>query len=84
MNDSYLDMESRRAEQSRISANLLMRMNECLQESDQEHLFAPALSRARITQGNIRDGREIEQHQLDSVLEEILRDVPDILSLIHI
>jgi AraC-like DNA-binding protein len=78
MNSSYLDMESRQAEQSRISANLLMRMSECLQQSGQEHLFAPALRRARIAHQNIRSGRDIGQHQLDTALEEILRDVPDI------
>jgi AraC-like DNA-binding protein len=78
MTNIALSIESRKAEQSRISANFLTRMSEALATPEQQALFAAALRRAGISQTNIHEGRDIEQQQLDRVLQEMLKHVPDI------
>ena len=73
-----ITMESRRAEQSKITANWIMRMRECLSDSDQEQFLSEALLSAGITEGDISGHRHIEQQQLDRALQIVLRKVPDI------
>ncbi|MDH3553325.1 MAG: AraC family transcriptional regulator, partial [Gammaproteobacteria bacterium] len=71
-------MESRRAEQSKITANWIMRMRECLSDSDQQQYLMDALLSAGITEGDLAERRNIEQQQLDRALELVVRKVPDI------
>lgn len=71
-------LESRRAEQSKITANWVMRMRECLSSTEQHQLLADALRAAGITQSDLAERRNIEQHQLDRALQLVLRKVPDI------
>jgi AraC-like DNA-binding protein len=71
-------MESRRAEQSKITANWIMRMRECLGDSDQQQYLSDALLSAGITEGDLAERRNIEQQQLDRALQLLLRKVPDI------
>ena len=78
MNEFALNMETRQAEQSKISANFLQRMRDALPESDQQDLLRTALQRAGISERNIAERRDIEQQQVDRVLQYVLRDVPDI------
>lgn len=78
MIEPVLTIESRKAEQSKISANLLLRMSEALQEPGQQELLTAALRRAGISQKNIHERRDIEQQQVDRVLQDLLRNVPDI------
>jgi len=73
-----ITMESRRAEQSKITANWIMRMRECLNDTDQRRYLSDALQSAGITEGDIAERRNIEQHQLDRALQLVLRRVPDI------
>jgi AraC-like DNA-binding protein len=69
---------SRRAEQSKISANFLARMAEALREPEQQRLLDAALRRAGISHQNIHERRDIEQQQVDRVVQDVLRHVPDI------
>jgi AraC-like DNA-binding protein len=78
MNESGITMESRRAEQSKITANFIMRMRECLGDSDQQQYLTDALLTAGITERDIAERRNIEQQQLDRALQLVLRKVPDI------
>ncbi|MGB5627233.1 MAG: AraC family transcriptional regulator ligand-binding domain-containing protein, partial [Woeseiaceae bacterium] len=78
MVESAITMESRRAEQSKITANWIMRMRECLSDSDQQQYLSDALLSAGITEGDLAERRNIEQQQLDRALELVLRKVPDI------
>jgi AraC-like DNA-binding protein len=78
MYDIPLNFESRKAEQSKISANFLTRMAEVLREPEQHRLYEVALSRAGINQNNIIERRDIEQQQVDRVVQDMLRNVPDI------
>ena len=78
MNDISLNIESRRAEQSKISANFLTRMAEVLREPEQQRLLEAALGRAGISFRNIHERRDIEQRQVDRVVQDVLRYVPDI------
>ncbi len=71
-------MESRRAEKSKITANWIMRMRECLGDSDQQQYLSDALLGAGITEGDLAGRRNIEQQQLDRALQLVLRKVPDI------
>ena len=78
MNDIGLNMETRRAEQSKISANFLMRMGEALPDPQQQELLSIALRRAGVTQRDLSERRNIEQQQVDQVLQALLPYVPDI------
>ena len=78
MSEIALNIESRKAEQSKISANFLTRMREALPEPDQQRLLDTALRRAGISQKNIHEHRDIEQQQVDRVVQYVVRDVPDI------
>jgi len=78
MVENGITMESRRAEQSRITANWIMRMRECLGDSDQQQYLSDALLSAGITEGDIAEQRHIEQQQLNHALQTVLRKVPDI------
>ena len=71
-------IESRRAEQSKITANWIMRMRECLSDADQQQYLSDALRSAGITERDLAERRNIEQHQLDRALQLVLRKVPDI------
>jgi AraC-like DNA-binding protein len=73
-----ITIESRRAEQSKIAANWIMRMRECLGDGDQQQHLSDALRSAGITEGDLARGRNIDQHQLDKALQVVLRKVPDI------
>ena len=78
MVESGITMESRRAEQSKITANWIMRMRECLGDSDQQQYLSDALLSAGITEGDLAERRNIEQQQLNRALELVVRKVPDI------
>jgi len=78
MIERAITMESRRAEQSKITANWIVRMRECLSDTDQRQHLSDALLAAGITEGDIAERRNIEQHQLDRALQLVLRKVPDI------
>lgn len=78
MYDISLNIESRRAEQSKISANFLTRMAEVLREPEQQRLLEAALGRAGISFKHIHEHRDIEQRQVDRVVQDVLRFVPDI------
>jgi AraC-like DNA-binding protein len=78
MVENGITMESRRAEQSRITTNWIMRMRECLVDSDQQQYLSDALLSAGITEGDIAERRNIEQRQLTQTLQLVLRKVPDI------
>ena len=67
MNDLSLNIEPRRAEQSKISANFLSRMAEVLREPEQQRLLEAALGRAGISFRNIHERRDIGQRQVDQV-----------------
>ncbi len=71
-------LESRSAEQSKITANWIMRMRECLSDVDRQEFLADALRSVGITDGDLAERRNIEQPQLDHLLQLILRKVPDI------
>lgn len=71
-------LDSRRAEQSKITANWIMRMRECLSDVDQQTYLADALRTAGITDSDLAERRNIEHDQLDRVLQLVLRKVPDI------
>jgi len=71
-------IESRRAEKSKITANWIMRMRECLSDAEQQRYLMDALHSAGITDGDLAERRNIEQHQLDRALQLVLRRVPDI------
>jgi AraC-like DNA-binding protein len=73
-----LSVESRRAEKSKISANWIGRVRQCLAEDDQQQLLESALAAAGIAGGDLASRRNIEQRQLDMVVEHILPHVPDI------
>jgi AraC-like DNA-binding protein len=78
MIEGGITMDSRRAEKSKITANWIMRMRECLSDSDQQQYLSDALLSAGITEGDIAERRNIEQQQLDQALQLVLRKVPDI------
>jgi AraC-like DNA-binding protein len=78
MNNIALNIESRKTEQSKISANFLSRMAEVLREPEQQRLLDAALRRAGISLKNMHERRDIEQWQVDRVVQDVLRDVPDI------
>jgi AraC-like DNA-binding protein len=78
MNEFALNMETRRAEQSKISANFLMRLGEALPTPEQQQLLGSALRRAGVTHENLSERRDIEQNQVDRVLQFVLRKEPDI------
>ena len=73
-----ITMESRRAEKSKITANWILRMRECLSDSDQQRYLSDALLSAGITEGDLAERRNIQQQQLDRALQLVLRKVPDI------
>ena len=71
-------MESRRAEQSRITENWIMRMRECLGDGEQQQYLTDALLSAGISESDLAERRHIEQQQLSRTLQTLLRKVPDI------
>ena len=73
-----ITMESRKVEQSKISANWIMRMRECLEDSDQQKHLSNALRQAGITERDLAEGRNIQQQQLDRAVQLVVRKVPDI------
>lgn len=71
-------LDSRQVEQSKITANWIMRMRECLSDEDQRRFLSEALRDAGVTEQDIAQRRNIEQHQLDTALRKVLHQVPDI------
>lgn len=78
MVSTALKIQSRKEEQSKISANFLRRMNEALPGREAQQLFRDALKRAGVTWKNVIDHEGIEQPQVDRVIEVLLPDIPDI------
>ena len=73
-----LSLESRHAEKSKIAANWIARMRQCMTEGDEPQILTDALRHARITPSHL-DGRlYLEQSQLDQVVSYTIRFVPDI------
>lgn len=73
-----ITMESRKIEESKISANWIMRMRECLENSDEHQHLSNALRQAGITERDLSEGHNIEQQQLDKTVQLMVRKVPDI------
>lgn len=78
MIETRLSVESRQAEQSKITANWIARMKECMTESDHPTILADALRDVGITAQDIESRMNIEQRQLDEALQIVLKRVPDI------
>ena len=73
-----LSLESRNAEKSKISANWITRMRQCMTEGDEPQILTDALRAAHITPSHL-DGRlHLDQEQLDRVVSYTIRYVPDI------
>ena len=75
---SALSVESRRTEASKISANWIGRVRQCLTGEHQQELLHEAILAAGISSDDLVHRRNIEQRQLDDVVEHILPHVPDI------
>jgi len=73
-----ITVESRRAEQSKISANWIARMRQCMIEGDEPLILNDALHTARISTRDLANRQNIEQGQVDRVIELVLPKVPDI------
>ena len=78
MTESLPSVGARHAEQSRITANWLSRIRQCMTEGDQPAILMDALRTAGITSSDIESRTNIEQRQLDEVLQIVLKVVPDI------
>ena len=73
-----LSLESRHAEKSKIAANWITRMRQCMTEGDEPQILTDALRAAHITPSHL-DGRlYLKQGQLDRVVSYTVRFVPDI------
>ncbi len=71
-------LESRHAEKSKIAANWIARMRQCMNEGDEPQILVDALRSARVTPSHL-DGRlHLEPGQLDAVVSYAIRFVPDI------
>lgn len=78
MIDYGLSLESRQAEKSKIAANWIVRMRQCMTEGEEPQILSDALRNARITPSHL-DGRlHLEQGQLDAAVSYAIRLVPDI------
>jgi AraC-like DNA-binding protein len=73
-----LNLESRQAEQSKISANWIVRMRDCLAEGGRQAILDAALRESGISERDVRERINITQQQLDSVLRLVVEKVPDI------
>lgn len=76
--ETRFSVESRKAEQAKITANWIARMRQCMTGGDEPSILASALRAAGITAGDIESRSNIEQRQLDEVLKIVLERVPDI------
>jgi AraC-like DNA-binding protein len=72
-----LSIVSRDAQESRIAANWLRRLERCLGD-DGAPLFLQALRETQISQGDIDRANNIKQTQLDQVSRIVRADIPDI------
>jgi AraC-like DNA-binding protein len=72
-----LSIASRDAQESRIAANWLRRLQRSLTEAESP-LFTAALRETRITENDLETAEHISQSQLDQVSRLIRADVPDI------
>lgn len=71
-------LESRQGEKSKIAANWIARMRQCMTEGDEPQILIDALREARITPSHL-DGRlNLDQSQLDRVVRYAVRRVPDV------
>jgi AraC-like DNA-binding protein len=75
---SSLSLESRRAEQSKISAKWIGRIRQCMSDGDKPRILQEALDAAGISAADLAAGRNIEQRHLDEVAAFVLPHVPDI------
>jgi AraC-like DNA-binding protein len=75
---SAVNIQSRQEEQSKISANFLRRMDEALSDSGEQRLFRTALKQAGLSWTQVTEQQGIEQPQVDTVIESLLPDIPDI------
>lgn len=71
-------VESKHAEKSRISANWIERIGQCMTEEDRQRILEEALREAGVSTQDLTSRQNIEQQQLDRVIEYILPHVPDI------
>ena len=71
-------VQSRQAEQSKISANWLLRVRQCLTEEGRDEVFQQALNAAKVSTSDLLARQNVEQRQLDQVIEFVLPYVPDI------
>ena len=78
MLDAGMSLESRQSEKSKITANWIARMRQCMTQGDEPQILIDALRSARITPSHL-DGRlNLEQAQLDRAISYTIRHVPDI------
>jgi AraC-like DNA-binding protein len=77
MANDTLSLASRSAQESRIAANWLRRLERCLGEEGAS-LFQTALRQTGIGQNDIERAENIQQVQLDQVSRVIRNEVPDI------
>ena len=78
MIESGMSLESRQAEKSKIAANWIARMRQCMTNGDEPQIMIDALREARITPSHL-DGRlYLEHRQVDRVISYAVRLVPDI------
>ena len=70
--------ESRHAERSKISARWILRISECLKDTQHTELLREALRAASINEQDLAASHNIQQRQLDQIIDHILPQVPDI------
>lgn len=73
-----LALGSKAAEQSKISANWIERMRQCMTRDNEALILNDALRAANISTRDLAKQQNIEQKQLDQVLQYVLPGVPDI------
>lgn len=72
---------SRQAEESKIAANWIKRIRECLNES-QLSLFITALQNAGISQNDVERGEGLNQSHADRISRELRRSIPELTLLV--
>lgn len=68
---------TREEEESRIVATWLKRLNTCL-TLEQRPAFDRALADAGVSRSDLEDAPHLRHHQLDQVVREVRRSVPDV------
>lgn len=72
---------SRQAEESKISANWIKRIRECLDEN-QQSVFITALQNAGISQNDVERGEGLNQSHPDRISRELRRSIPELTLLL--